>query len=227
MPSISKHGWKCPHRREETGEALLKMQERAPRHWEQVIERRMGKKELDYTVAAVQRATTLAVVVLVVVLVVLAAKIARLLQGCQNRQTKNSFAALVVAIGVRLRYWGHYQITHFPWRVCCLQTSSTAAALAAVAKKISLHQSQTESVKRGHHQRDLLRACFVQPHLLRTTILLSSLFHLMALVQISLTLPLEYPRRQRGRHLLLVWTFGRQIRTIRQSRQLQLTQINR
>jgi hypothetical protein len=47
MPSISKHGWKCPHRREETGEALLKMQERAPRHWEQVTERRMGKKELD------------------------------------------------------------------------------------------------------------------------------------------------------------------------------------
>ena len=65
----------------------------------------METKELDFVVAAVQRATVLAVVV------VLAAKIAHLHQGHRHRRIKKALAALAVAaIEVRLQYQEHYQI---------------------------------------------------------------------------------------------------------------------
>lgn len=199
-PWISKRGSKRPHRREVTDVALMMRRERVPRRWERVTERRMETKELDFVVAAVQRATVLAVVV------VLAAKIAHLHQGHRQRRIKKALAALAVAaIEVRLQYQEHYQITHHPWRVSCLRTSSTAAP-AAVAKKTSLQHSKTESVmKTDRRQRDQSRGCFefVHPHLLQTMILPVSSFQLMASAQINSSLPLEYLHPQRGPHLPL------------------------
>ena len=199
-PWISKRGSKRPHRREVTDVALMMTREQVPRRWERVTERRMETKELDFVVAAVQRATVLAVVV------VLAAKIAHLHQGHRHRRIKKALAALAVAaIEVRLQYQEHYQITHHPWRVSCLRTSSTAAP-AAVAKKTSLQPSKTESVmKTDSRQRDQSRGCFefVHPHLLQTMILPVSSFQLMASAQINSSLPLEYLHPQRGPHLPL------------------------